>query len=167
MAVVALVLARPALGTNLVGTAAVALGLAVRGWAAGLLVKGGELCTAGPYRHVRHPLYLGSLLGAAGFCVMMNIVWGWVIVLPLFLLIYAAQVVAEERSLRGHYGDTYERWAREVPMLVPRLRGRPAGSSTRWRWSQFLVNREQYHMVVTLLLVALFYLRAHWPVGGP
>ena len=41
-------------------------GEAVRLWAAGHLRKSVELVTVGPYRHVRHPLYLGRLLILTG-----------------------------------------------------------------------------------------------------
>ena len=167
LAALALALARPNLGAELGGTALVLVGLAVRAWAAGTLVKGGELCTDGPYRYVRHPLYLGSFLGALGFCVMTNSLWGWAVILPVFALIYIAQVSAEERWLRRQYGDAHAQWARRVPMLLPRLPGAGEGSSAAWRWSQFLANREHYHALITLALTVMFYLRPYWGKVGP
>ena len=166
LALVALVLARPSPLTNLVGTALVLVGIAVRVQAAGFLEKGGDLCTDGPYRCVRHPLYLGSLLGAIGLCVMMNHKWAWLVVLPLFLVIYTAQVIAEERLLRASYGDQHAQWAAQVPMLLPSFRRRGAGGARRWRRTRLLANREQYHVLVTLALVAMFWLRPHWPTVG-
>ena len=45
------------------------MGLALRAWAAGHLAKNQELTTSGPYRFLRNPLYIGTLLVAAGLVV--------------------------------------------------------------------------------------------------
>ncbi|HXC64947.1 MAG TPA: methyltransferase, partial [bacterium] len=44
-------------------------GLALRAWAAGCLAKNQQLATGGPYAHTRNPLYLGTLLVAAGLVI--------------------------------------------------------------------------------------------------
>ena len=163
LALLGLWLARPGLGLNLLGTAIILVGMALRVWAAGYLEKGGELCTDGPYRYVRHPLYLGSLLAALGFAVMINALWGWAAVLPLFLALYALQVLSEERHLASAYGATHADFSAAVPLLLP-WRGRAAdGKGRPWRLSQAAANREHYHVVVTLLLAALFFLK--WYAG--
>lgn len=162
LALIALALARPSLVPYGLGSVLVLLGIGLRAWAAGFLMKGGELCTEGPYRYIRHPLYLGSFLGAVGLSIMANSIWGWVLVLPLFVLVYAAQVIAEERYLGSHYGRAHDQWASRVPLLLPRLRARIAASGQPWRWSQFFANREHYHVLLTLLLVALFLVKMLW-----
>ena len=45
------------------------LGLALRAWAAGCLAKNQQLATGGPYAYTRNPLYIGTLLVAAGLAV--------------------------------------------------------------------------------------------------
>jgi hypothetical protein len=45
------------------------LGLALRAWAAGCLAKNRELATGGPYAYTRNPLYLGTLVVAAGLSI--------------------------------------------------------------------------------------------------
>ncbi len=45
------------------------LGLLLRAWAAGHLAKNEQLAQGGPYAHVRNPLYLGTLLVAAGLAI--------------------------------------------------------------------------------------------------
>jgi protein-S-isoprenylcysteine O-methyltransferase Ste14 len=161
LAILALVLARPSPIANLVGTGVVLAGIALRVWAAGVLRKGGGLCTGGPYRIVRHPLYAGSLVAALGFSIMMNVVWAWVLVFPLFVVLYAGQVLAEERDLRARYGEAHREWAQRVPMLLPTRPAAP-GRGREWRMSQVLANREHYHAAVTLALAALFHVKAHW-----
>lgn len=160
LAVLALLLARPRLATNMLGTLLVVAGLLVRVWAAGVLEKGGDLCTDGPYRHVRHPLYLASFIAALGFCVMMDVVWAWLVVLPIFVAIYAAQAILEERRLRAEFGEAHAEYARRVPMILPRLRA-DGGQGRRWQLHRVRVNREHYHLLVTSLLVAAFYVKQY------
>jgi len=162
LAALGLVLARPGLATNAVGAVVVAAGMALRVWAAGVLDKGGELCTDGPYRCVRHPLYVGSFVAAVGFCVMMRAVWASTAVLLLFAVLYAAQVSMEERLLRAQYGERYAEYAAKVPKVAPRLWRRVVAGGRRWSLSRVLMNREQYHVLVTLLLVGLFYAKWYW-----
>jgi len=52
-----------------IGVAISLLGLALRAWAAGCLAKNQQLATAGPYAYTRNPLYLGTLMVAAGLSV--------------------------------------------------------------------------------------------------
>jgi protein-S-isoprenylcysteine O-methyltransferase Ste14 len=163
LALAALVLARPTLVANLIGTIFVAAGLGLRVWAAGVLDKGGGLCTDGPFRLLRHPLYLGSSLAAVGFAVMVNRAWACLLILALFILLYAAQVLSEERRLRQEFGRAHADYARRVPILIPRW-APPASDARAWQLRRALINREHYHLLVTCLLVALFYARHHWPI---
>ena len=156
LALVGLLVARPSVGSLAAGAVLVLAGIAIRVWAAGFLDKGGPLCTDGPYRFLRHPLYLGSLVAALGFVVMMDVIWGWLAILPLFLLLYTAQMLGEERHLRAAYGDAHEHYARSVPILVPSPGRRAETQGRRWELARALRNREQWHVVVTLLLTALF-----------
>jgi methanethiol S-methyltransferase len=70
----------------------------------------------GPYRIVRHPLYLATLL-MIWSCpdlttdrLLYNIIWSiWIII----------GTVLEEKELRNAFGEDYTRYQKEVPMLVP------------------------------------------------
>jgi protein-S-isoprenylcysteine O-methyltransferase Ste14 len=70
----------------------------------------------GPYRWVRHPLYLSSIL----------MIWSnpdLTLDRLLFNLIFTTWVVIaillEERGLIGTFGEGYRRYQQEVPMLIP------------------------------------------------
>ena len=52
-----------------IGAAIAFVGVLIRAWAAGHIVKNSQLATTGPYAHVRNPLYFGSFLLAAGFAI--------------------------------------------------------------------------------------------------
>ncbi len=80
------------------------------------------LAIRGPYRWVRHPLYLFSLV----------LFWAYPVVTAdrlLFNLLWTCWVVVgtvlEERDLVSRYGEAYESYRRQVPMLLP-WRPRPA-----------------------------------------
>jgi len=70
----------------------------------------------GPYRYVRHPLYLCMLL----------LIWSAPRLSTdrlLFKVLWTAWVVVgiklEERDLLVEFGETYRRYQRRVPMLIP------------------------------------------------
>jgi protein-S-isoprenylcysteine O-methyltransferase Ste14 len=62
-------LATPSAQSLLYGVPVSIAGLLLRGWAAGHLAKNENLATGGPYAYVRNPLYLGTLLVAAGLVI--------------------------------------------------------------------------------------------------
>ena len=78
-----------------------------------------ELIRGGPYALVRHPVYTGLALHFAGLCLATGNV---LLILGTFLVSYPAFYVrarAEETLLRERFGAEYEKYARDVPMLVP------------------------------------------------
>lgn len=78
-----------------------------------------ELIREGPYALVRHPVYTGLALHFAGLCLASG---NLLLILGTLLVSYPAFYVrarAEENLLRDRFGAEYEKYAREVPMLVP------------------------------------------------
>lgn len=85
------------------------IGLGVRAWAAGYIGKIARVgeyrsrfrITGGPYRLLRHPLYIGNLLLVCGTVLLFNPpLWPAVIIIALFLIEYGFFVYAEERFLK-------------------------------------------------------------------
>src|SRR5215470_12742391 len=68
-------LAQPSLNSILSGACLAVPGLAVRALASGHVQKNEQLATGGPYAYVRNPLYLGSLIMAAGFALAARSWW--------------------------------------------------------------------------------------------
>jgi protein-S-isoprenylcysteine O-methyltransferase Ste14 len=95
-------------------------GLWLRAYAAGYVKKNSELTMTGPYAHVRNPLYLGSILIAAGFAVAL-MSWPFAIALVVFfLLIYVPVIASEEAFLRDTFLE-FEWYCARVPRLIPRI----------------------------------------------
>ena len=131
-------------------------GLWLRGYAAGYVKKNSELTMTGPYAHVRNPLYLGSILIAAGFAVAL-MSWPFAAVLVgFFLLIYVPVIASEERFLRGEFLE-FEWYCARVPRLIPRLTparapdARP-GSAGRFSWELYRKHREYNAAIGATLL---------------
>lgn len=116
-----------------------ALGLLLRGWATGHLEKNRELTTSGPYAHLRNPLYVGTLTVAAGLAIAARRWELAVLFAGVFALVYLPVIELEEQHLRGLFPE-YDRYARSVPALWPRLRAAGAGKS--FRWELYMRNRE-------------------------
>jgi len=119
MAAVFLVFAQPSWRTLAWGLLLVVPGLWLRGYAAGFVKKNSELTRTGPYAYTRNPLYLGSMLLAAGFAVAAGR-WLVVLLVVLFLAIYWPTILSEEAFLRSTFAG-FDEYARRVPRLLPRL----------------------------------------------
>jgi protein-S-isoprenylcysteine O-methyltransferase Ste14 len=112
--------ARPTWTSLLIGIAIVAAGTVLRALASGHIRKNAELATTGPYAYTRNPLYLGSVLMAAGFIVAARNWWIALGAAAMFVFIYVPVIKAEEAYLRSAFPD-YPGYAGRVPRLLPRL----------------------------------------------
>lgn len=149
---VAVALARPSAGWLLLGLPLALAGEAVRIWASGHLEKARRLATGGPYAHTRNPLYLGSVLIAAGAVVAARSPWVAAVVAAYLVGFYPAVIREENRYLRGKFPGEYAAWAAAVPVFLPRiLPGGPRAS--RFDWARVGANRE-WRTVLALPLVA-------------
>jgi protein-S-isoprenylcysteine O-methyltransferase Ste14 len=128
------------------GAAIVGLGAIVRTWGTAYLkadvvqdsvVRSERLVADGPYRHIRNPLYFGSMLLAVGFAPMVPPI-GCVLLIGGMGLFFLRLVGREESDLLEQQGDAYRAYLERVPRLWPSLRPRvPAGSAAP-RWGQAL-----------------------------
>jgi protein-S-isoprenylcysteine O-methyltransferase Ste14 len=139
-------------------------GLWLRGYAAGYVKKNRELTQTGPYAYTRNPLYLGSMLIAAGFAVAL-LSWPVALVLALmFGIIYVPVIASEERFLRATFPD-FDAYCRRVPRIIPRLTPRltPArggDGSGSFSVSLYLRHREYNAGIgAALLYLSLLVLR--------
>lgn len=144
----------------LAGTLLVASGQAMRLWAAGYLEKNVRLARGGPYRLVRHPLYVGSFLMGLGLAISVeHVVWWTAAYLLLFVGFFAPAIHVEELRLQSIFGPEYQDLMVEVPGLVPRLFGRPPTTAktetVTFSWGRVIRNREMRSAVAMLAVIAL------------
>jgi protein-S-isoprenylcysteine O-methyltransferase Ste14 len=132
-------------------------GLALRAWAAGHLEKNKDLAQSGPYAYVRNPLYIGTLLVAAGL-VIAGRQWGLAVLFgAVFLLVYLPAIQLEEQHLRNLFPG-FAGYARRVPALWPTLNPLPAVQP--FRSSLYIYNREYQALLGFAAGVALLCLKA-------
>ncbi len=150
VAAVAFWLARPSWWSLGLGAGIGLAGACLRGWAAGHLEKGIEVTTSGPYRWMRHPLYLGSTLLGLGFAVAARhpAAAGLVV---LYLAVSLSQAARfEEARLRAEHGVSYDRYAQGAA---------PAGDR-RWSLVRAARNHEGQALAGALAALALLGLKA-------
>lgn len=80
------------------------------------------LSTVGPYRYVRHPMYVGVLLIVLGLLIAAGTAWGW-IWLVVLIGFFWLKSRWEDRLLREKFGVQWDHWAARTGAFVPR-RGR-------------------------------------------
>jgi protein-S-isoprenylcysteine O-methyltransferase Ste14 len=136
-------------------------GLALRAYASGYVKKNRELTVTGPYAHTRNPLYLGSMLIAAGFALAL-LSWPVALVLALgFVVIYVPVIASEERFLRATFPE-FGGYCQQVPRLIPRLtpprhlgnESTPGAGTGSFALSLYLQHRE-YNAGIGVLLLYL------------
>ena len=123
------VIISPVLGW--IGIAVMILGLALRAWSMQVLgssysrtlkVTGSQsLVVRGPYRIIRHPGYLGSILIWVGAGVAVT---NWIAIVSLSLMmigVYVYRIQTEERMLVTAFGTVYSQYQKRSWRLLPPL----------------------------------------------
>ena len=125
-------IADPTWRTLVIGGLIALPGESLRLWAAGHIEKGREITRSGPYRFVRHPLYLGSSIMAIGFAVATGRVEVAVAALIYMGLTLFAATRTEERALDEKFKGEYSAY-RE---------GRAKPVTRQFSWQRVMANRE-------------------------
>jgi protein-S-isoprenylcysteine O-methyltransferase Ste14 len=79
-----------------------------------------KIVQSGLYAHVRHPQYLGGLLAHLGITFLLS-AWYSLLTTPLMVLLNYLYCWKEETELVREFGEAYETYQKQVPMLIPRL----------------------------------------------
>jgi protein-S-isoprenylcysteine O-methyltransferase Ste14 len=158
IAIAALLLASPTWNSWTRGLVIAAVGEGLRVWAAGHLEKSREVTASGPYRWMRHPLYVGSAVLALGIVIAArSYVLGALAVLYVGTTIPAA-IRTEEAFLRRTFGDAYDRYAGAAPQFAA-ASGRQASTVRRFSLERAVRNKEYRAVLGTVAGFALLALR--------
>ncbi|MGI4756870.1 MAG: methyltransferase family protein [Janthinobacterium lividum] len=139
-----------------------AVGAGLRTWGAAYLgastvQRGGmvsdRMVADGPYRYVRNPLYLGTLIHSVALAFLMR-PDAAVVVMVLLTIVQLRLIGREEPYLQERQGDVYRDYLARVPRLLPSLRPRTAAGTNRADWKQGILS-EIYGLgtVLTMLTV--------------
>jgi len=156
------------------GAPPVALGLALRGWGAGHLVKNDLLTVTGPYAYLRHPLYAGTILVATGFAILVGglpglaliaVIWPW-----FSFHYFPHKDRIESDRLEARYGEAYRTYRDAVPALWPRSVGWSMAEDSislgegraTWSFDRYSDNNELGTLIAVLAGLVLFWMRAGW-----
>ncbi|MGH9796284.1 MAG: methyltransferase family protein [Candidatus Acidiferrales bacterium] len=149
-------LAEPSVPSLVLGAMIAAMGLLIRGAAAGYLQKNEGLTTGGPYAYTRNPLYLGSTLLAAGLLVAGSSWLAALVVIAYVGIFYPAAMRFEEQHLRKLHTRAYDDYASHVPLFFPRLTPSAAmQDDTPFSWELYKANREQQAAIGAGVAIAL------------
>ena len=153
----------------IIGLVVTISGQLIRGATIGLayIIRGGRkgkpyaegLVTEGIFHHCRNPLYVGNILMLVGMGILSNSLVFAFIVIPLFMFIYQAIVLAEENFLRGKFGSGFDDYCAAVNRWVPDLRGITAtmsGMHFNWRRWILMEYNTQFIWLLGIFLVLLF-----------
>jgi protein-S-isoprenylcysteine O-methyltransferase Ste14 len=158
------------------GLLAALAGVLVRQWAAGCVKKNDELARTGPYSLVRHPLYFGSFLAAAGLILASSsfapgmkspyldrTLFFWAALWILADSIYLPKILKEERLLKEKFPGQYEDFENSVPRLFPKKIERSSFDFSTFSVEQWKKNEEYWSLVgyavLALVLVARYLYR--------
>lgn len=124
-------------------------------------VTAAKLVTAGPYSHVRNPLYIGNFVTAAGFAIAFTgrnscfartaLIGGS---LGAMAALYCVIVAHEEEFLRSKFGEDFERYCKRVPRFVPQLEPMADGQG-HWDTNALLYAESKTFLTFAAMLVAL------------
>jgi protein-S-isoprenylcysteine O-methyltransferase Ste14 len=90
-------------------------------WSARVALKQGhQLIRSGPYAVVRHPIYTGLFLAAAGTALVVG-EWRGVFAVALLLAAHSRKARREESLLTSEFGEEYRNYRRGTGFLFPRL----------------------------------------------
>jgi protein-S-isoprenylcysteine O-methyltransferase Ste14 len=163
------VFARPTVITMAIGFIMAAVGEFMRFWGvvyAGSLTRvtgsvgAPEVVVAGPFAHVRNPLYVGNMLTYVGIGIMSNALFPWLVVTAAvwFGFQYYQIVMLEEEFLEKEFDVAYLEFKRNVPRFVPRLSAyvNPVQLKQLPNWRESLRSeRRTFQALILVLLILL------------
>jgi protein-S-isoprenylcysteine O-methyltransferase Ste14 len=115
----------------LAGMAVGVAGILLGGWAVASLGRGvfgavrpvaGSLMQAGPYRYVRHPLYVGVALVLIGLALGRGSGWGMAAAICLFVPSAIWRARCEERAMAKSFGREWAAYRQRVGFMFPQRR---------------------------------------------
>ena len=144
------------------GIACALIGAWLRVWGSSYLgagvVQDGELhgdavVADGPYRHMRNPLYVGTIFNTLALALLMP-PSGAVFAVIGIVVIQLRLIGGEERYLTETLGVPYLNYKAAVPRLAPSVKAKVPGSGVRPRWIEGMLA--ETYAIGTVIAFAVF-----------
>jgi len=127
------------------------LGQLIRGLTIGLayIVRGGKegkpyaegLITEGIFNHCRNPLYVGNILMLLGIGILDNSMVYVFVIVPLFIFIYQAIIMAEENFLQRKFGSIYDAYRKKVNRWLINFNGiNDTFRNMKFNWRRWILK---------------------------
>lgn len=143
------------------GTSCALLAALLRTWAAAYIgasvvhdsaMHSDRIVAAGPYRHLRNPLYLGTIIHTFALALLMPPT-GALFAIILIGLFQLRLIAAEEAFLTHTIGEPYLAYKARVPSLLPSPRSRVDASPAQPAWPTAILG-ELYMWGVAISFLA-------------
>ncbi len=156
LSVLFVVVAKPIPWALYLTSAIVVIGVAIRMWASGFILKNEQLATNGPYALVRHPLYTGNILVVYAFAGASGVWWTFVVATAFLLFYYPTAIEYEDRKLSAIFGDEWQAFAKNTPALVPAFGSRERTLGGHWSFKTSMSRNLEPVIAVFLLACFVF-----------
>jgi len=161
-AILLIFFAKPGMPGLLIGMFLIFLGESIRIWAAGHLQKNEMLTVSGPYSYVKNPLYIGSILITAGFCILADNIYLLAAAFFMFCFHYIPyKKKVEGDRLKRIFGNQYEDYDEKVPEYLPRWTPY-SKERVPWRFKNFIENSEEGILLMIIGGILLVLSRPFW-----
>lgn len=77
------------------------------------------LIKSGPYKYIRHPIYLGAILDLIGFAMISNAFIYFFIIFLINTPLYIWRSLYEEKNNIKKFGDEYLKYKKETSFIIP------------------------------------------------
>jgi len=154
--------AKPYRTGMVVGSILIIMGEGIRIWAAGHLQKNEVLTVTGPYAYVKNPLYIGSILITAGFCILADSVY----LLAAAFFMFCFHYIPYKKKVEGDrmkkiFGSQYEDYDGKVPDYLPRWTPY-SNEKVSWQFRCLIENSEEGILLILLAGIVLILSRPYW-----
>jgi protein-S-isoprenylcysteine O-methyltransferase Ste14 len=120
-------------------------------------MHGDQVVAAGPYRHLRNPLYLGIILHSFALAILMP-PSGAIFAIVTVTLFQLRLIGAEESFLTQKLGEPYRAYCAKVPRILPSLTPRIPPSAQQPHWTNaFLGEIYMWGVVLTFAILGWRY----------
>ena len=102
-------------------------------------MEGDRVIANGPYRYLRNPLYLGTILNTVALSLLMR-PEAAVLTIILITVVQFRLIAREEPYLLQQRGAAYDAYASQVPRLLPRFTPAATAANAKPNWQQGVLS---------------------------